>query len=83
MERACKAVQQRRHTDRPGAEWFVRDGIPGINGVYATAHLYASEDGTAQEVVIYDYAGSQLESKTCATLDAAFRYGNRAVNVKR
>lgn len=88
IQRMNRAVDQRRYSDRPGARWFVWESVPGtdytgtpsFNGVHGKARIYANPMGNRYEVNVYDYSGSLLWRKTFATMDAAFRNGERQAN---
>lgn len=89
IKRANKAIEARKYTDRPGAEWFVKpsdmpefEGMPSYNGVYATARLHYTDDGTAYEVTTYTYQGDAVAIDTRKTLDAAFKLGKRLANAR-
>ncbi|MGW2950723.1 hypothetical protein [Streptomyces eurythermus] len=77
LDKARRAVEKRRYTDRPGDGWTLTDcaALPQYTGVKNKVMISTTADGEKYEVIAYTYAGRQLHSATYKTLDAAFRNG--------
>jgi hypothetical protein len=89
IRKANRAVEARRVvTDKPGADWHVREtvegytGTPVYHGLHATASLYATDDGTAYQVAVFSRTGKLLHEATRKSLDAAFRLGQKLANAE-
>ncbi|MER6075486.1 hypothetical protein ABT187_43280 [Streptomyces sp. NPDC001817] len=84
IRKAQAKINRDQYTDRSGASWKSGEddrspyqGTPTVHGVQFKACLHYTADGTAYEVIVFDFHGQEHGRAVRKGLDAALKAGKR------